>query len=270
MRRSEHLAQVKKLLDEIVARYHRAEFIGDDPVRCVHDFHNEEDIETAGFITAALSYGRAVSIRNSVDRVLGVLGNSPHEAVLNFDPIKDGKRLCEFAHRFTTCEDLIQFIELTSAVLRDHRRLKNVFLSLDNPEQPIREAMSALVKEFRSGTLFLRKHVEYLLPDPADGSACKRFNLYLRWMVRGNDGVDFGLWPEVKPARLVMPLDVHVGRISRKLGLLERKSDDWKAAEEITESLRAFCPEDPLRYDFAITHIGITGIWEDVIGKLSG
>ena len=254
----------KSVLDEYLARYYKSGRVQSDPVRCVHEFRSKKDIEIAAFLTAPLAYGRAESIICSSDRVLKALGKSPYEAVGNFDKSKDARHFQDFVHRFTSQEDMLQFIELTSLIVGRHGSLKKLFLRFDSVDEPVKNAMIRFVDHFRSGTRRLRPHLRYMLPSPADKSACKRFNLFLRWMVRPADGVDFGLWPEVGKHRLIIPLDTHVGRISRELGLLKRKSSDLKAAEELTGILRKIDPEDPIRYDFALAHLGMTGDWKKI------
>ncbi len=258
------IKDIKAFLNAHLRKYYRCNQVQNDPVHCIHAYALEEDMETAAFLTAPVAYGRARSIICSSQNLLKALGDHPYEAALNFDPQKDAGRFSGFKHRFTTPEDMLQFIGLTSELLRVHGRLKHLFYDLDSPKRELKATMSSFVTQFRSKNKRLRKHVRYMLPDPADGSACKRFNLFLRWMVRPADGVDLGLWPEIGHHRLIVPLDTHVARISRRLGLLKRKSDDFKAAEEVTEALKVFHAADPVRYDFAMAHLGISGDWEKI------
>lgn len=256
-------SDVQPFLDNLVARFHHARHRHHDPVDLVHRFTRPADIEVAAFIASALAYGRAAQVRVSVSRVFDSLGPDLHGALIDFDP-RRSPLPANFVHRFTTRDDMNEFLTRTADLLRKHGSLHAAFREGDRDGEPIDTAMSRFVAQFRAGGE-VRPNVRYLLPDPADGSACKRFSLFLRWMVRGADGIDFGLWSDVGAARLVMPLDTHVARISRRLGLLRRASDDRRAAIEVTDALRRFAPDDPLRYDFAITHIGITGLWKDLI-----
>ncbi|MCB1152271.1 MAG: TIGR02757 family protein [Deltaproteobacteria bacterium] len=253
------------LLDDVYGRYHRVELMGIDPVSRVHRFSKPEDVEIAGLVAAALAYGRVASVVNSVDKVLAALGPSPYDTLKSFDRRRDGKRLAGFVHRFTTAEDMTDFLQGVAHLVGEYGSVKNAFLAGDEAGATIDVPMAAFTARLREGIGKSRHANSYLWPTPGDGSACKRYNLFLRWMARPDDGVDFGLWPEVGAHRLVMPLDVHVARICRALGLLQRKSNDWKAACEVTAHLRKLCPEDPIRYDFAITHIGITGRWKELL-----
>ncbi|MBZ0271041.1 TIGR02757 family protein [bacterium] len=257
-KRSTQNARARAFLEHFAAHYARPDMLARDPVFCARRYPREEDRETAAFVVAPLAYGRVASVINAANCVLDGLGENPHDAVLNFRAKRDGKRFAGFVHRFTTDADVAQFLDRTAAMLREHGRIRHAYGAARGDDT--RATLTNFVTAFRGGAT-LRPHVRYLLPDPAEGSACKRANLFLRWMVRPDDGVDMGLWPEVSPANLVMPLDTHVARISRWLGLLTRKSDDWLAAEEVTASLRRICPEDPLRFDYAITHAGISGKW---------
>ena len=254
---------VQPFLDDLVARFHRVETRHHDPVDLVHRFTRPADIEIAAFIASALAYGRAAQVRASVSRVLDALGPDPHGALIDFDP-RRSPLPANFVHRFTSRDDMNEFLARTARVVREFGDLGTAFCVGDGDSEPIDAAMSRFVTRFRAGGA-VRPNVRYLLPDPADGSACKRFSLFLRWMARGADGIDFGIWADVGASRLVMPLDTHVARISRRLGLLRRASDDRRAAIEVTDALRRFAPNDPLRYDFAITHIGITGQWKDLV-----
>ncbi|MCC6160063.1 MAG: TIGR02757 family protein [Deltaproteobacteria bacterium] len=255
--------EVQVFLDDLVARFHHVRHRHHDPVDLVHRFERPADIEVAAFIASALAYGRAAQVRASVSRVFDALGPDLHGALIDFDP-RHSPLPANFVHRFTTRDDMNEFLTRTADLLRKHGSLRAAFREGDCGGEPIDAAMSRFVAQFRAGGA-VRPNVRYLLPDPADGSACKRFSLFLRWMVRDADGIDFGLWSEFGASRLVMPLDTHVARISRRLGLLRRASDDRRAAIEVTDALRSFAPDDPLRYDFAITHIGITGQWKDLI-----
>ncbi len=254
---------VQPFLDDLVARFHRTEHRHLDPVDLVHNFSRRADIEIAAFIASALAYGRAAQVRASVSRVFDALGPDLHGALVEFDPARSPLP-ANFVHRFTARDDMTEFLTRTARLVREFGGLEAAFRDGDRADEPIDAAMTRFVARFREGEA-VRPNVRYLLPDPADGSACKRFSLFLRWMVRDADGIDFGLWRGVGASRLVMPLDTHVARISRRLGLLRRASDDRLAAIEVTDALRRFAPNDPLRYDFAITHIGISGLWKELV-----
>jgi uncharacterized protein (TIGR02757 family) len=211
------------------------------------------------------AYGRVEGILANVGRVLETLGERPAERVRVFDAVRDGGAFASFVHRWSRGADVVAVLSILRSVLEREGSLEGLFLQGYTPGEPgaVRVALSRF-----SGALRARapggartgagrpRGLPFLLPSPEGGSACKRLNLFLRWMVRG-DALDRGLWRRVSPADLVIPLDTHVARISRNLGLSLRRSADWRMAEEVTESLRRFAPDDPTRFDFALCRLGI-------------
>jgi len=260
---------LKSLLDQLTREFD-LRHISPDPVEIVHEYRAPEDQEVVAFVAAALAYGNVWSILRSVRRVLGVLGDSPRAAVLALNPRKALDRLSGFRHRFNSGVDVARLLLMTGRALRRHGSLGTCFAQGYRETDPnIGPALERFVAhmlgakfpdldrvEKRTGSL---SRVDFLLPLPSRGSACKRLNLFLRWMVRRRDGVDFGLWPQISPAKLIIPLDTHVARISRGLGLTRRAAAGWKTACEITEALKRLDPLDPVRYDFAISRLGILG-----------
>jgi uncharacterized protein (TIGR02757 family) len=209
------------------------------------------------------------TIKKDIEKVLSILGPHPHDAVISLGPDAVLAQLSGFKHRFTTARHMAWFLNVTRQALAEFGSLEELFLrGYRTDARDIRDALAAFVERLvsydpkplypdaaslkRDGTLFL-------LPSPRTGAACKRLNLFLRWVVRKADDIDLALWKGVSPSKLVIPLDTHVARISRAIGLTKRKTSDWKAAEDITNTLRALDPADPLKYDFAMTRLGILG-----------
>ena len=265
-------------LDAFINGFRKELHLSNDPVQHVRRYDDPRDREVAGLITSALSYGNVKIILDSVDRALSFLGPHPAEAVAAFHPQTDMKRLRGFYHRFNTGRDLAVFFWMIRRVLEDFGSIENAFLSglpgmtdaADAGEgvKDVGVAMdhfSSLLLGFGHerfyprGELARRTAVRFFLPTPADGSACKRMNLFLRWMVRPDDGVDCGVWAGLSPRSLVIPLDTHIARISSYIGLTDRKSPGWAMALDITRQLRVLDAEDPLQYDFALCHLGIAG-----------
>jgi uncharacterized protein (TIGR02757 family) len=251
--RVRHVVIDRAALERLYARLNRREYVHPDPLEFLYDYEDARDREVAGFVAASLSYGRVRSILQSVRAVLPVLP-TPARALQDMARCDLAERLAGFAHRFATGAEMAALLAGVSAVLRRHGSLNACFLHhLSAGDATVSRALAGFVGELREGTGGLDAH---LLPDPARGSACKRLHLFLRWMVR-QDAVDPGGWTCVAPRQLLVPLDVHMHRIGRALGLVRRRSADARAAEELTDAFRAFAPDDPVRYDFAITRLGI-------------
>jgi uncharacterized protein (TIGR02757 family) len=259
-------------LDAFINGFQKERYLSNDPVRHVRRYDDPRDREVAGLITSALSYGNVKIILDSVERALSFLGPHPADAILKFDPQTDMKRLRSFYHRFNSGRDLAVFFWMIRRALEEFGSIENAFLSgtakTTSDAFDTGDAMdhfSNLMLGFGHerfyprGELSRRTAVRFFLPSPRDGSACKRMNLYLRWMVRPDDGVDCGVWKGVSPRTLVIPLDTHIARISSYIGLTDRKSPGWAMAIDITQNLRQLDAEDPLQYDFALCHLGIAG-----------
>jgi uncharacterized protein (TIGR02757 family) len=265
-------SDLKFHLDAFIHGFPKELYISNDPVRHVRRYDDPRDREVAGLITSALSYGNVKIILDSVDRALSLLGPHPAEAVAAFHPQTDMKRLRGFYHRFNTGRDLGVFFWMIRRALEDFGSIENAFLSgLSGETADILDTGAAMdhfsslmlgfghERFYPGGELATRTAVRFFLPTPADGSACKRMNLFLRWMVRPDDGVDCGVWSRLTPKSLVIPLDTHIARISSYIGLTDRKSPGWAMALDITRQLRGLDAEDPLQYDFALCHLGIAG-----------
>jgi uncharacterized protein (TIGR02757 family) len=243
------------LLSRLYERYNRRPCVAQDPLRYVYEYDCPGDREVVGLVAALLAYGRLQQILDSVADALGRLGPEPQRFLLQASEQKLRHASGGFAHRFAHGHQFCCFLRAVQRVLQRYGTLQSCFRAHDRPrERTVLPGLTGLAQELRraGGSL------EHLVADPAKGSACKRWHLYLRWMVR-SDEVDAGLWEGVSPARLVVPLDAHMWRLCRVLGLTDRKTCDLKAAVEVTESFRRFAPADPVRYDFALMHASAEG-----------
>jgi uncharacterized protein (TIGR02757 family) len=256
-------AGLKEMLDSLAASTD-ASFLSLDPLEIVHKYEDPLDIEIAGIIAAALALGRAELIRKAASDALNRMGGSPGRFVRDYDPVRKGGVFRGFVYRFFREADLDLLCLRIGDAVRGYGTVGRFFANGFSPDHAdIGPALSAFVRGLSDAPVpkSLRQAMEpgsglrHFLADPADGSACKRLNLYLRWMVR-KDGLDFGIWPDIPASKLVIPLDTHVARIGRRLGLTARSSADWKMAVEITEALRRFDPDDPVKYDFALCTAG--------------
>lgn len=249
---------LKQRLDSLVEAFD-VSTITPDPLELVLRYREARDQEIAGILAAAFAYGRADIVVRNVGQVLARMGTSPADYVQRFDATRDATTFQFFAHRFHKAADLVALLERLHVVLARHGSLGELFRSCDDGEgdveAPLTRFVGAIISAVPADEPTL-KPLRYLLTSPADGSACKRMNLFLRWMVRRTPP-DLGLWTFVPPRRLVMPLDTHVHRISAFLGLNERKAANWRTARELTDQLARFDGDDPVRYDFAICRLGI-------------
>lgn len=250
-----NFSKVKLLLDKTLESYLAPEFIQDDPIQIPHRFTAKEDIEIAGLLAATIAWGQRKSIIKNGRRIVELMGEEPHNFVLNHSS-NDLKQFNGFVHRTFNCNDLTGFILRLKDIYTNHGGLESVFAS-GYHHNGIEGALTNFRTLFLSGIEdnHLKKHVA----DVTTGSACKRINMFLRWMVRSsNEGVDFGIWDKIPASALQIPLDVNTANASRLLGLLHRKQNDWRAVTELTTVLRSFCPEDPIKYDFALFYIGMS------------
>lgn len=246
--------EIKDFLDRKVLQYNTPNFIASDPIQIPHLFTLKEDIEIAGFLTATIAWGNRKMIINSATKLMEAIGNSPYDFVMHHNE-KQLKNLDAFVHRTFNAEDAQFFIRSLKHMYQNHAGLEAVFTKNTTPSST-QGAISAFKKHFFeiNPTIRTTKHVS----DPLNGSAAKRINMFLRWMVRNDAaGVDFGLWQSIPMAALSCPLDVHSGNVARKLGLLTRKQNDAKALAELDENLRRLDPNDPVKYDFALFGLGV-------------
>ena len=234
-----------------------------DPIQIVRRFHSPEDREVVGFIAGALAFGRVASVLQSIERVIAIMGNRPAAYVRQFDPSRDRAAFTPIVHRWIRGVDLAALVWVMKQMLERAGSIEGYFLEGYDPAAA--DVESAL-ESFSSRALALdlkavygrisRRGVGYFFPRPSAGSACKRMNLFLRWMIR-TDALDLGVWARVSPAKLVVPLDTHVIRVGRCLGLTRYMSPGWRMARDVTASLRRFDPADPVKYDFALCHLGM-------------
>lgn len=253
--KKEQLNSIKEFLDEKAYLYNNKSFIETDPIQIPHLFTKKEDIEIAGFLTSTIAWGQRKSIIKNANQLMQWMDMEPHEYICNAKP-KDLAVFKKFVHRTFNGEDCVFFMRSLQNIYTKHGGLENAFSeNLSKKEATSYACINSFRKRFFSIQYPLRtqKHVS----NPESGSSAKRLCMYLRWMVRkDNNGVDFGVWKSISPANLYLPLDVHTGNISRKLGLLQRTQNDWKAVTEISEMLKLFDPKDPIRYDFALFGLG--------------
>lgn len=246
---------LKPALDRLYDSFDRTRAVA-DPIDCVRPFSDPADREIAGFIAAGLAFGRVASILASVSRVLAAMGPSPAAFVRAFDPRRDRPRLAGCAHRWVSADDLAGLVLVLRHVLTTSGSIESFFLEGDDPRAPDVEPG---LERFALRATQIDRRVHSFFSRPSGGSACKRLNLFLRWMVR-SDGIDLGVWRRLSPSRLVVPLDVHVIRVGRCLGLTRYRSPGWRMAADITAALRSVDPDDPVRYDFALCHLGMLGL----------
>lgn len=247
-------AATKSALDELYGKYNRRDLVHPDPLEFLYLYDDPLDREIVGIVASSLAYGRVQQILRSVSTALDRMGPSPAQFVLDGDKRRFKKTFADFKHRFTTGEGLAALMSGMRRGLKRHGSLEACFMASFRKEHPtVIPALTAFVDELNEGA---PEGGFALLPSPRAGSACKRLNLFLRWMVR-RDKVDPGGWASVPRSRLVVPLDTHMHRIGLMMGLTERKQAGMRTALEITNAFRAIAPRDPVRYDFALTRLGI-------------
>lgn len=249
--------QLQDLLEAQVDIYNQPSFIAHDPISIPHRFERLQDIEIMGFWSAMLAWGQRKTIINKSVKLIERMDGVPYDFILNHVE-KDREKLVSFKHRTFQTIDTLYFLEFLQFHYRQHTSLETAFVQhLPKDAATVEKALIGFHEYFFSlpdAPHRTRKHIA----TPARKSTCKRLNMFLRWMVRNDQkGVDFGLWKQIKPSQLLMPLDVHVDRIARRLGLIERKQTDWRTVLELTERLRFFNPTDPVRYDFALFGMGV-------------
>ena len=249
------IENLKAFLDSKVAQYNRPDFIKNDPVSIPHLFTKKQDVEIMGFWAATLAWGQRVTIINKCKELIALMDGAPYDFIINHEE-PDLKKLLHFKHRTFNDVDTLYFISFFRYHYENHDSLESAFIPSESLMR-VEEALNHFRKYFFSLPDYphrTQKHVS----SPSQKSTCKRLNMFLRWMVRkDNCGVDFGIWNKIKPSDLIMPCDLHVDRVARKLNLIKRKQTDWQTAIELTERLREFDPIDPVKYDFALFGLGI-------------
>jgi uncharacterized protein (TIGR02757 family) len=248
--------ELKDFLEERFDKYNGPDFITSDPISIPHQYSKKEDIEISGFLSATIAWGQRVTIINNANKLMKLMGNSPHDFVLSAKK-KDLLRFETFVHRTFNGTDAIFFITSLQNIYKKHGGLEQVF------NQPGLKTVSESIMNFRS-VFFSISHPERTgkhISNPAENSSAKRLCMYLRWMIRNDKrGVDFGIWNKkdgLQPSNLMCPLDVHSGNVARKLGILNRNQNDWKAVIELTDNLKKMDENDPVKYDFALFGLGV-------------
>jgi uncharacterized protein (TIGR02757 family) len=258
------LPDARARLEELYRSFDHAESAA-DPVHIVRRFTTNADREVVGFCAAALAFGRVASVMQSIESLLAAMGPTPAVFVREFDPARDAGAIQPLVHRWIRGRDLVALMLVLQRMLREAGSIEAFFASGDDSSSPdvsaalesfCRRALERDLRPAYGRRMPARPGVCYFFPRPSTGSACKRLNLFLRWMVR-RDAVDLAVWKAISPSRLIVPLDTHVIRLGRCLRLTRYVSPGWKMAAEITKSLRELDPADPVRYDFSLCHVGM-------------
>lgn len=243
------------LLNQKVVQYNNPEFIKSDPISIPHQFTQKEDIEISGFLTAILSWGRRTAIIKSAKQLMMLMDNSPYNFLIDSSD-KEFNRFEKFVYRTFNSDDCIFLLTALRNIYLHSGGLETIANDAFSINSSIFDVIVGLRNAINQTPHLVRS--EKHLANPCTGSAAKRINMYLRWMVRADDkGVDFGIWKEIPQSYLMCPLDIHSGNVARKLGILTRKQNDWKAVEELTAQLCTFDPDDPIKYDFALFGMGV-------------
>ena len=251
---------LKQKLDHHYNSFNRTK-LEPDPLQFLHLFSDERDIELIGLLSSIFAYGNVKQIENTLKKLILIFNNKPYLFVKNFSTNNKAIKLSGIKHRFYTEDDIIKLFIILSNEIRKFKSIKHIFLqgynfSDCNVKNGISNFSNHFLKSFLQTFGEVSNGIKFMFPLPEKSSACKRMNLFLRWMVR-KDELDFGLWYEIPTSKLVIPVDTHIARISKSLKLTERKNVSWQMAEEITQNLKKFDEIDPVKYDFAICHIGI-------------
>jgi len=248
----------KTVVARIYERYHKPEYLNHDPLGWVHRFSRPEDQEIAGLLASSLAYGRVSCILSTLDNLDRIMKKGPFDFAVHTAFARKQQALSGLKHRFTTGLDLCVLLESAARAVRRYGSLGSLFSTVNSASEGMRSALGRFVESLKSMAADLpASGLDYLLPSPQKGSACKRLNMFLRWMVRPRDGIDLGLWTGISCAQLLIPVDVHIARVGAQLRLTKRATPDWAMAEEITGSLRRLSPEDPVKYDFSLCKSGM-------------
>lgn len=249
--------QLKSFLDQKVEEYNQPGFITLDPITIPHEYSKKQDIEIAGFIAAVFAWGQRKTIINKSREFLGLMGNEPHRFILEHKE-DDLKPFLDFKHRTFNGTDALYFLHFFQWFYERNESLESAFTKgLTRTSEYLEPGLINFFSLFFSLPDHPKRTYKHI-PTPLRKSACKRLNMFLRWMVRKDDkGVDFGIWQTIQPSQLICPCDLHVDRVARKLGLITRKQTDWQTAVELTEALKKFDPTDPVKYDFALFGLGV-------------
>jgi uncharacterized protein (TIGR02757 family) len=275
--RPQNKTDLKGLLETHVTRYKTPGFIANDSISFPHRFKADPlACEWVGLLSALFSYGQRPLILKTINTLLAPMAGDPMGFLRQFDVKKDRKAFEGFVYRFNRDEDIVYLLWRLRLIYEEHASLEGFFqyVNRDAPDAPLKVRLARLMDgltpdlPIKGAPIPKRAYgLKFLLAHPDNGGGCKRMNMFFRWMVR-QDEIDFGLWRKaLRPADLLIPLDTHVAKTARLLGFTQRNANDWRTAEEITAALRVLCPEDPVRYDFALFGLGISA--KDAIGKIS-
>ncbi len=246
--------ELQTVLNEAYLTFAKPNFQDADPIQIPHRFSQKEDIEIVGFIAATIAWGQRITIINNANRFIEMMDNAPFDFIVNHAP-SDRNRFKGFVHRTFNEVDAMYFLERLQRLYKDGSDLELAFNNGGDTKARISNFHNTFFDQ--SHPVRTTKHVS----NPKNGSSAKRLNMFLRWMVRpASEGVDFGVWKAISPSELMIPLDVHSGNVARKLGLLERKQNDWKAVEALTDNLKVFDSNDPIKYDLALFSLGVSGV----------
>lgn len=256
---SKNRAELKTFLDQEFDHFNTEAFIALDPISIPHQFTKKQDIEIAAFLTATIAWGQRLTLVRNANQLMQWMDYQPHQFIVHHSP-NDLKPFEKFVHRTFNGENCRFFIQRLNWIYKQHESLELAF----KPElSSVKDSIIHFRQEFL-GQELNGKHTRHI-SNPADNSAAKRINMFLRWMVRSDERkIDFGIWKQFNPSQLFIPLDVHSGSVARELGILQRKQDDWKAVEELTEVLRSFDLSDPVKYDYALFGLGVSGKWKSM------
>ncbi len=258
--------ELRDFLELKYEQYNRPDFIESDPIQIPHLFRKQEDIEIAAFLTSTIAWGQRQSIINNARWLMKIMDDAPFDFVINSQP-SDIKLFEQFVHRTFNFNDCFYFVQSLKNIYQNHRGLKNFFEETYSKTEKIAEVLIEFRKLFFSLPVD-NQHVLKHISDVSKNSAAKRLNLFLMWMVRkDNRGVHFGLWNKIDSSALKIPLDVHVGNVAREISLLARKQADWQAVTELTDNLKQFDKNDPVKYDFALFGLGIFENWKKPVKK---
>lgn len=259
--------KLEKTLNDLYYKFDFKEYIRRDPIGFLHQYTNAGDIEVVGLIASSLSYGRIDLFKPVIKKILKIMGDHPYKYVMQFSPEHELPKFSKLYYRMTRGIDIACFIYCMKKVLIKYGSLKKMFYSFfKESDTEVKNAliqMSRLFCSFDTAPIYGKRTYPgsylFLFPSPSKGSPCKRLNLFLRWMVRGGDGVDFRIWNEIPTSKLVIPLDVHISRAANILSLSNKKNPSWIMAKEITETLKLIDPDDPVRFDFSLCHLTMSG-----------
>ena len=255
----------KKKIQALYALYHSPLYLGIDPLITLQGFTRPQDLEAGALVASVLAYGRVETIISHIEEVFFLMDMAPSTFVVATSYEEKRARLRTFRHRFTTGEDLALFLQAIAVIISEAGSVEMFFLqAVDRSGGDIGAAIDLFCTKVKSGATRIHGNLpgffSFLVPSPKDGSACKRMNMYLRWMIRPADGIDFGAWKSLTPSILMMPVDTHIAKIARQFGMTRRVAADWKMATEITAYLRQVDRDDPVRFDFSLCRSGMVAL----------